>query len=137
MSTDVPSTLPTVISQTTLIFVPEMPPDQAVRIYFQLVGQGRYDLTWNVLTDAFKQKFNCCAPTYNYSDYAAWWDSVNVVEFGDVHTVSQSNDRAVVYAELYYIMNDGQRSSVDSSTYIELAYDAVVGWRFDDKRDAP
>src|SRR6185369_17239949 len=40
---------------------PNSTPDQAVRDYYALVSQGRYDLGWSILTDAFKQKFNCCA----------------------------------------------------------------------------
>lgn len=112
-----------------------MPPDQAVRSYYQLVSAERYDLTWAMLTDAFKQKFNCCAPNYDITGYRDWWNSVDRVEFGAVNTVSQSGDRAVVYAEIFFVMNTGQRSGVDTNPYIELVYDAALGtWRFDDKR---
>lgn len=110
-------------------------PDQAVRDYYALVSQGRYDLGWSMLSDAFKQKFNCCAPNYNYADYVKWWDSVNTVEFGNVKTVSQNGDRAVVYAELYYVMNDGRRSSLVGDPYIALVYNSTLNlWQFDDKR---
>jgi hypothetical protein len=110
-------------------------PDQAVRDYYALVSQGRYDLGWSMLTDVFKQKFNCCAPNYNYTDYVKWWDSVNTVEFGNVKTVSQNGDHAVVYAEFYYLMNDGRRSSLVGDPYIALVYDTSLNtWRFDDKR---
>jgi hypothetical protein len=133
ISTQAPTTIPQP-TQTAL----RMPPDQLVRTYFQLVSQGRYDLTWPLLTDAFKQKFNCCAPNYNYSGYTAWWDSVDRVEFGSVNTVSQNGDRAVVYAELYYVMNTGARSGVDGSPYFALVYDSAMGsWRLDDKRANP
>ena len=129
--------VPTQYSAPTAI-LPTTAPDQAVRTYFQLVSQQRYDLTWDQLTDTFKQKFNCCAPNYNYSGYVSWWDSVNYVDFGTVRTVSQNGDRAVVYVELFYVMNTGARSSVDSNPYIALVYDAASGsWRFDDKRAAP
>jgi hypothetical protein len=112
-----------------------LPPDQAVRTYYQMVSQQRYDLSWAMLSENFKQKFNCCAPNYNYSGYTAWWDSVDYVDFGSVNTVSQSGNRAVVYAETYFVMTDGRRSSVDSNPYIELIYDtASGGWRFEDKR---
>jgi hypothetical protein len=115
-----------------------LPPDQAVRTYYQMVSQQRYDLSWAMLTDQFKQKFNCCAPNYNYTGYTAWWDSVDYVDFGSVNTISQSGDRAVVYAEVYFVMNDGRRSSVDSNPYFELSYDSAAGmWRFNDKRAAP
>jgi len=117
---------------------PSNAPDQAVKDYFTLVSQGRYDLGWSILTDTFKQKFNCCAPNYNYTDYVKWWDSVNTVEFGNVKTVSQNGDHAVVYAEFYYVMNDGRRSSLVGDPYIALVYDPTLNtWRFDDKRATP
>jgi hypothetical protein len=135
------STLPpalTLVSVATQNTALRPAPEQAVRTYFQLVSQQRYDLTWPLLTDAFKQKFNCCAPTYNYNGYTSWWDSVNHVDFGDVRVVSQSADRAVVYTELYFVMNSGERSAVDSNPYIDLVYDDASGtWRFDDKRAFP
>lgn len=110
-------------------------PDQAVKNYYALVSQGRYDLGWSMLTDTFKQKFNCCAPNYNYTDYVKWWDSVNTVEFGNVKTVSQNGDHAVVYVEMFYVMNDGRRSSLVGDPYIALVYDSTLNsWRFDDKR---
>jgi len=113
-------------------------PDQAVRTYYNLVSQQRYDQTWPMLTDAFKQKFNCCAPNYNYTGYVDWWDSVDRVDFGNVRTVSQNGDRALVYAELYYIMNNGDRSSMGNMPYIALIYDTALGyWRFDDMRVTP
>ncbi len=114
------------------------PPEQAVRTYYELVSQQRYDLTWALLTDSFKQRFNCCAPNYNYSGYTQWWDSVNYVDFGDVRTVSQNGDRAVVYAELYWVMNTGVRSGISGNPYIEVVYDNASGaWRIDDTRATP
>ena len=130
-----PLSVPTQIGITNLNT--STTPDQAVRNYYALVSQGRYDLGWSLLTNTFKQKFNCCAPNYNYTDYVKWWDSVNTVEFGTVKTVSQNGDRAVVYAELYYVMNTGARSSLVSDPYIALVYDPTLNtWRFDNKRAA-
>jgi hypothetical protein len=129
---------PTLFTMPTQISGSRPSPDQAVRTYFQLVSEQRYDLSWPMLSEAFKQRFNCCAPNYNYSGYTDWWNSVNYVEFGNVNTVSQNGDRAVVYAELIYVMNDGRRSASDSNPYIQLVYDpAAGGWRFDDKRGTP
>ncbi len=110
-------------------------PDQAVKNYYALVSQGRYDLGWSMLTDAFKQKFNCCAPNYNYTDYVKWWDSVDTVEIKNVKTVSQSGDKAVVYVEFLYVMNDGRRSALIGDPYIALVYNPTLNlWQFDDKR---
>lgn len=132
-----PQALPTAIALVTPNPGSSLTPDQAVRNYYQLISEHRYDLTWPLLTEAFKQKFNCCAPNYNYNGYINWWDSVARVEFGSVRTVSQSGNQAVVYAELYYVMHNGARSSLDSDPYIQLIFDATAGiWRFDDKRSA-
>lgn len=110
-------------------------PDQAVRTYYALVSSGRYDLSWAQLTDTFKQKFNCCAPAYNYTDYVAWWDTVNTIELNEVTIISQNGNRAVVYVQMIYLMNNGQHSSVINDPYIELVYDsALATWRFEDKR---
>ena len=84
------------------------------------------------------QKFNCCAPNYNYTDYVKWWDSVNTVEFRNVKTVSQNGDKAVVYVEFSYVMNDGRRSALVGDPYIALVYDSTLNtWHFDDKRATP
>ena len=113
-------------------------PDQAVKNYYALVSEGRYDLGWSMLSDAFKQKFNCCAPNYNYTDYVKWWDSVNTVEIRNVKTVSQSGDKAVVYVEFAYVMNDGRRSALIGDPYIALVYNPTLNiWQFDDKRASP
>jgi len=87
------------------------------------------------LTNDFKQIFNCCAPDYNYSEYVEWWDSVDYVEFGEVRTVLQQSDRAVVYAELSYHMQAGGVSR-DRQAYIEMVYDGGV-WRFANKGPSP
>jgi hypothetical protein len=135
LSTRTPLTVPTALVIATQNNAARPTPEQGVRTYYDLVSQQRYDLTWNLLTDSFKQRFNCCAPSYNYSGYTQWWDSVNYVEYGAVRTVSQNGDRAVVYAELYFVMNNGQRSGMSGNPYIELVYDAAMGaWRINDTR---
>lgn len=133
-----PLQFPTPLLVVSTQLGPASAPDEAVKTYYQLASDQRYNLSWSLLTDTFKQKYNCCAPNYNYTDYVSWWDSVNYVDFGDVHTVSQSGDRAVVYAEMYYVMNSGARSSVVGDPYFELVYDPALGaWRFNDKRAVP
>jgi hypothetical protein len=109
-------------------------PAQAVRTYYQLVDDNRYDLSWPMLTERFKNEFNCCAPNYNYAGYVQWWDSVDRVEVASTETIQQTGDRAVVAIELHYIMRSGGRS-IDRS-YILLTRDpATGGWLFDDKTD--
>lgn len=115
---------------------PRPAPHDAVRNYYTWVGEKRYDLTWPLLSDTFKQKFNCCTPNYDFAGYMQWWESVDHVEFGRVETVSQTGDRATVFVELIYVMKAGTRSD-DGQSYIDLVYDGATGqWLFDDKRAA-
>lgn len=135
LSTLPPPPIPIVVSTQIGAVATSTTPDQAVRAYYALVSDGRYDLSWSQLTDTFKQKFNCCAPAYNYADYVAWWDTVNTVELKEVTIISQTGSRAVVYVQMIYLMNDGRRSSVINDPYIELVYDSTLAtWRFEDKR---
>jgi hypothetical protein len=108
-------------------------PAEAVRSYYQWIDANRYDLTWPLLSEGFKQTFNCCAPNYNYSGYVDWWDSVDRIEAVDVHTVTQDNASAVVFMELHYWMKAGGQS-VDRA-YMHLIRDPVAGWLFDNKTD--
>ena len=108
-------------------------PADTVRAYYQMVDQNRYDLTWPMLSDPFKQKFNCCAPNYNYTEYLDWWNSVDQIELADVHTVQQSGSQAAVYMDLRYHMKAGGVSN--DRAYIHLVYDPTMGWLFADKTD--
>jgi hypothetical protein len=124
---------PTPINNVPVSGINTGDPADTVRAYYQLVDQNRYDLTWAMLSDIFKDKFNCCAPNYNYAGYLDWWNSVDQIELTDVHTVQQNGSLAAVYMELHYHMKAGG-VSVDRA-YIHLTYDPVLGWLFDDKTD--
>lgn len=108
-------------------------PAEAVRSYYQWIDANRYDLTWPLLSEKFKQTFNCCAPNYNYTEYTTWWDSVDRIEAVEVSTVQQDNARAIVFMELHYWMKAGGQS-VDRA-YMHLIRDPVAGWLFDNKTD--
>lgn len=108
-------------------------PAEAVRSYYQWIDANRYDLTWPLLSEGFKQTFNCCAPNYNYTEYTAWWDTVDRIEAVEVSTVQQDSARAVVFMELHYWMKAGG-TSVDRA-YMHLIRDPVAGWLFDNKTD--
>jgi hypothetical protein len=108
-------------------------PAEAVRSYYQWIDANRYDLTWPLLSENFKQTFNCCAPNYSYREYTDWWDSVDRIEAVEVSTVQQDSTRAIVFMELHYWMKAGGQS-VDRA-YMHLIRDPVAGWLFDNKTD--
>lgn len=124
---------PTLLPTLTLTTRPSGDPADTVREYYRLVSAEQLDATWMMLSDDFKEIFNCCAPDYNYEGYIQWWTSVDRVELNGLRTVSQSGNRAVVYVELGYRMKAGSVSE-DSEPYIELVYDPTrATWLFDDK----
>jgi hypothetical protein len=125
--------LPTPINNIPVSGVSTGDPAETVRVYYLMVDQNRYDVTWSMLSNHFKDKFNCCLPNYNYADYVSWWDSVDQIELADVHTVQQTGSQAAVYMELHYHMKSGGVST--DRSYIHLVYDPTVGWLFDDKTD--
>ncbi len=108
-------------------------PADTVADYYRAITARSYDRTWATLSDDFKQKFNCCAPNYNFNGYLDWWNSVSRVDVGAVRVISQSGNRAVVYADLTYVMNDGG-SFRDNAPYFELVF-RDGRWFFDDKRE--
>lgn len=112
-------------------------PRQSVVNYYRDITARNYDASWEQLSDDFKQKFNCCAPNYDYDGYTGWWTTVQRVDFGEIELVEQDDNTAVVYAELIYTMEAGG-SFDDEEPYIELVYSEEQGrWLFQDKRDAP
>ncbi len=130
----IPTLLPTLPPpQLPATTGPSTAPEQAVREYYALVSDKQFDSSWGFLSDDFKRIFNCCAPNYDYQGYIDWWNTVDRVEFGQLRTVSQNGDRAVVYAELRYRMKAGGVSN-DREPYIELIFDSLSNrWLFDDK----
>ncbi|MBZ0294908.1 MAG: hypothetical protein K8L99_20265 [Anaerolineae bacterium] len=128
----VPS-LPTLLPTLALTTQPEREPAEVVREYYELVSDEQLTTTWAMLSDDFKETFNCCGPDYDYDGYVDWWTSVDHVEMNNLRTVAQSTNRAVVYVELAYHMKAGGVSE-DKEPYIELEYDpAQNAWLFDDK----
>ena len=114
-------------------------PESTVRRYYEAINERRYELTWSLLSTNFKQKWNCCAAdgSFNYRAYTDWWDSVQRVDIGRIELIEHSDTRAVVYAELAYLMRDG-RQIMDPRPYIQLAFDPAVGeWLFWDKGETP
>lgn len=117
----------------------ENTPESAVRRYYEAINARRYDQTWSMLSNHFKQKWNCCAPdgSFDYAGYTEWWESVQRVDIGRVELIERDDTRATVHAELAYWMRDG-RQILDPRPYIQLRLDSATGaWLFWDKGETP
>lgn len=112
-------------------------PQATVEEYFNLVTRNQND-SWSILTDRFKQKYNCCAPNYDFAGYTSWWSSVQRVSLSDVRLVAESGNWAVVHAIPTYTMRAGGSSVDVSEPYFLLLYNpASEQWKFDDRGDDP
>ncbi len=107
-------------------------PDQTVLAYYTAVNDREYDAAWTMLSQSYKHAWNCCTPAgdYDYVSFTRWWDRVERVALRELAPVSQSEDRALVYADLVYRMKDGMEL-IDPYPYTYMARDAATqSWLF-------
>ncbi|RUS94649.1 hypothetical protein DSM106972_092860 [Dulcicalothrix desertica PCC 7102] len=106
-------------------------PAQMVKDHYIAINNRRYQETWDNLSPDF-QRLSGSANAYG--DYAEWWNSVERINIGDVRTVEQSDNRAIVDADLQYVMKTG-RTATDENNRIYLIWnDSSKKWLFNSKR---
>lgn len=142
-ATILPTSIPQIIipTATALIAQPSATPQtgvvlvQTVRDYYSAINDGRYTVTWAMLSDHFKETHNS-PQKGGYAAYVKWWDSVARVDVGKVSVVKQTGDLATVFAELSYVKNGKQID--DTTPYIQLIFDPTAQeWLFYDKGSSP
>ena len=87
-----------------------------VRNYYIAIMNREYDRTWNSLSPRFQK----ISPTYY--EYEKWWNKVQDIYIGDIQVIGQNSDRAIVNAELSYLLENG-RVYEDKKTRIYLIWD--------------
>ena len=126
---------PTPIWTPTPISVVEVSPEQVIRDYYSAINNRQYEETWALLSDHFKDIFNCCKPdgSYDFDAYVQWWDSVAQVYVGAVSVMEQDGNTATVIADIQYVLKNGQTID-DTKPRIQLIWDATNhAWLFYDK----
>jgi hypothetical protein len=134
-----PTSAPFKVTLTPVAVLPSVSPLQAVRDYYVLINQREYNIAWSMLSNHFKDKFNCCTPEgyYDFKEYKRWWDSVAWVDVGEIKIIKQNGNTAVVFAQLSYLMKNGSRI-VDYRPYIWLVFEPTTNiWLFYDKGPSP
>ncbi|MBK1987911.1 hypothetical protein A0J48_010225 [Sphaerospermopsis aphanizomenoides BCCUSP55] len=113
--------------QTNLSTTTKPNPEIFVREHYILLNNREYSKTWNRLSSRFKSE------SASYSEYQQWWNSVREIKIGDIKEVSQSGDRAIVDAELWYVKHNG-KTYQDSKNRIYLIWsNDNNSWLFDSK----
>jgi serine/threonine-protein kinase len=111
----------------------EIPPEWAVRNYYDLINARRYEEAWSILSVNFKNNEHRNADgSYNFDEYTGWWDRVAQVTVLEAVTIQQSDSYATVEAYIRYLMRDGSTDD-DHGFYIQLEWDSTKqAWLFFD-----
>ncbi|NJK36052.1 MAG: serine/threonine protein kinase [Oscillatoriales cyanobacterium SM2_2_1] len=76
--------------------------EQAIREYYQLLGQQQYEQAWQRLSPEFQQ-----GTAGGYDSFLAWWRLVRAVSVSAVRPVRQDQRQGVADVDLVYEMADG------------------------------
>ena len=95
--------------------------DQFIRYYYQNINARSYNLTWSLLTDAFKYNVNGPARG-GYQGYVDFWNTVSRVDISSVVITGQSSGTATVTVAMTYHYFNGNVVSVNQP--FNLLFDA-------------
>lgn len=129
MGLDVPQAVASATSQVspTPTVVKRVSPDEFVRDHYLALNDRNYRETWDHLSPNFKNI------AVSYSEYQKWWNSVREIRIGNIETVKENEDNAIVNAELWYVMNTGKLVK-DSKSRIYLIWnESEKSWLFNNK----
>ncbi|MBV5261876.1 hypothetical protein FLX56_26030 [Synechococcus moorigangaii CMS01] len=101
--------------------------DEFIRDHYMNLNNRRYSETWERLSPNFQQK------AVSYSEYRKWWNSVREIKIGNIDVINQSDDEAIVDAELTYIMKSGSTVSDPKSLIYLVWSESSNSWLFNDK----
>jgi hypothetical protein len=134
-----PNSPPTATPQQPTVVVQPDPPQPAppvierpspaefIRQHYTLLNQRQYDTTYQRLSSNFQSKSN------GYAEYVNWWDKVARINIGAVQTLDANANKALVNAELQYIMKAGKPFNDDKSRIYLAWSEAQQSWLIDNK----
>ncbi|BAZ39221.1 serine/threonine protein kinase [Calothrix sp. NIES-4101] len=128
--TPVPTQVPSTPTPPPIEKPPEKPPEKQpekpsaqgfVENYYSTINSGNIQAAWNKLSPAFQR--NRRLHPQGYASYTDWWQgTVAKVGINQIRLDKQSTNTATVYAELNYLLKDGQNSP--ASVRFTLVWDA-------------
>ena len=125
---------------TSLTATPSFPPQSSgsngpkspvefIRSYYQLVSEGKYEDSFSLLSQDFRNRNH--GPTDGgYQGYVDWWNSVRSVELLSFYTEFSDTHSAKVETAIHYVLKNGDdyqdtvffqltRSSAESTWLID------------------
>ena len=66
--------------------------------YYENVNARNYDITFEMLSENFKQRRHCCKADGSFDEdpYIDWWNSIKKVEVLGVRTIKKNEHQAVI-----------------------------------------
>jgi serine/threonine protein kinase len=115
-----------IVSNPTPSPTPESKPSPAelIREHYSLLNNRAYEKAWRNLTPEFQGKSGTNSP---YLEYIDWWNSVSSIQLGQVTILEQTNNTALVNAQLSYLMRKG-------NTYNDPGSRIYLTWNESEKR---
>jgi hypothetical protein len=103
-------------------------PDKVIENYYQLINRRQYSDAWAILS----RRFQNIKPDNNFNNYEQWWDSVDSVTVNSIKLIEKNDSRAIVSADLNYLMKSGRK--IDDPSKITLILNENGKWLIDSKR---
>lgn len=99
-------------------------PEKFVRDHYISLNNREYNQTWHNLSQRFQNEVG------SYSQYEEWWNKVREIRIGNITSIKQSKNTAIVDADLWYFMNDGKDfKDTNNRIYLIWSYDSKT-WLF-------
>jgi hypothetical protein len=104
-----------------------IPPEQAIRDYYDLINRYQYEAAWSRLTDRFRSIKNLG----KYQTYIQFWQTIRQVIINDLDLIEETTTSAKLMANMTYVTVNSQIDK-DPRFYIELLWDSITKqWMFD------
>ncbi|MDJ0736660.1 MAG: PDZ domain-containing protein [Nostocaceae cyanobacterium] len=103
-------------------------PEETIVRYYQLINQRKYPDAWAILT----RRFQRIEPDNNYNNYENWWESVESVKIDSIRLIEKNNGKAVVDAELKYLLKNGRQ--INDQSRITLILNSTGQWMINERR---
>jgi len=104
-------------------------PDEFIRFYYEAINNRQYELTWSLLSEAFKENVN--GPQQGgYQGYVDWWNTVEKVEVTQITIIKSDLNSATLQVKADYYYKNGATTHSTRNFYV--IYDKTSqSWLFD------
>ena len=116
----------------TSILTPSDSLGQFIHTYYQAINSRNYEITWSLLSDAFRASAHS-PQNGGYQGYVDFWNTVDRVEVLEIRILEQSNQSAKVFVVANYHYKNGVTTTSEQDLYFIYDFRRNT-WLFDVSR---